>query len=634
MSTRSELPPPSSGLPDFTRAWSKALAGTSFVPMLWAERQEYLHSLARRLATALSAEPFSATPGYEIGIDLVGADFAAPEALGRTIEVLDERFLADLGRTGAEARHRLAGLLGALAAGYSWALRDRTLDEQEAIRCAALIARERAEQALRASEARFRHAAMHDPLTGLPNRALFAHRLAEIFAAPTSDCRVGVCFLDLDAFKAVNDRLGHRVGDQLLIAVADRLGGLVGGPGDGGPGSGGPGGLVARFGGDEFVFLVEHARGPQDAIGVAEGALAVLAEPFHIDGHELPISASVGIVERPVASTDATDLMRAADITLHWAKADGKARWRIFDPDRNAREVARYTLAAAMPGALDRDEFVLVYQPIVGLTEGDLLGVEALARWRHPALGTLTPDRFIELAEDSGLIVRLGARLLEQACEQAARWYAMSPHVPFVSVNLAVRQIRHPGLVAEVTAVLDRTGLAPDRLQLEITESAVMDNDSDTVAVLRELADIGIRLAIDDFGTGYSNLAYLRTLPVHGLKLAGPFMRGLRSPSATDPTDKAIVTTLVSLGHTLGLTVIAEGVETEAQAEVLRAIGCDGGQGWYLGRPAPPAHITGSLASRPGQPARHRTPTAHRPGPVGNLSALAYQPGRDARCET
>ncbi|OLB66562.1 MAG: GGDEF-domain containing protein [Actinobacteria bacterium 13_2_20CM_2_72_6] len=574
------------GSAGFARAWAQAVAGTSYVPMTRAERHDYLHGLTVRIARALTAEPFTGTPGYEIGTELVTADFAAPEALGRTVEVIGDRFLADLGYAGEEPRRRLAELLGALAAGYSWALRDRTLDEQEAIRFAALVARDQAEEAVRASEARFRHAALHDPLTGLPNRALFADRLAEIFAAPAPGARLAVCFLDLDSFKAVNDSLGHRVGDQLLVAAAGRLAELAGELGH----------LVARLGGDEFVVLIEDPASTEEAVKVADRVLAVLGEPFRINHHDLPVTASIGIVERAVGGTDPTDLMRAADITLHWAKADGKARWRVFDAERNAREVARYTLAAALPGALDRDEFGLVYQPIVDLAGGTLYGVEALARWAHPTLGVLPPDQFIDLAEDRGLIVQLGLRLLEKACRQAARWGGRTAQPPLVSVNLAVRQVRHPGLVGDIVAVLDRTSLPPGRLQLEITESTIMDNDDETLATLHDLADLGVRLAIDDFGTGYSNLAYLRALPVQGLKLAGPFIQGLRATPVADPTDEAILTTLVSLGHTLGLVVTAEGVETQTQAERLRAVGCDAGQGWHFGRPVPAGHITRSLA--------------------------------------
>jgi diguanylate cyclase (GGDEF)-like protein len=583
-----------SGLADFTHAWATAVAGTCYVPLSRSERYARLEGFAGRMATALDAEPFSAEPGAEVGTALVTSNFAAPETLGATVTVIHERLLRDLGREDAspnlELRARLAQLVGALARGFAWALRDQTLDEQESIRTAALGARDQAEDALRASEARFRHAAMHDPLTGLPNRALFTEALTRLFGTATAT-RVGVCFVDLDAFKTVNDSLGHRVGDQLLVAVADRLAGLAAELGH----------LVARLGGDEFVFLIDDPTTPEDAIKVADRVLAALGDPFRIDGHDLRITASVGIVDRPLAGTDPTDVLRAADITMHWAKSDGKARYAVFDPDRNAADVARYTLAAAMPAALDRGEFTLVYQPIVGLDGGRLIGVEALARWHHPRLGTLPPDRFIALAEDSGLIVALGARLLEQACRQAARWQATYPEPFFVSVNLAERQIRDPGLVADVAALLDRASLPPDRLQLELTESAVMDHDAATLTTLRDLATLGVRLAIDDFGTGYSSLAYLRTLPVHGLKLAGRFVQDLRTATPADGADRTgrpanvdreIVATLVNLGHTIGLTVTAEGVETAVQLAELRAAGCDAAQGWLLGRPAPAEEIS------------------------------------------
>jgi diguanylate cyclase (GGDEF)-like protein len=571
----------SPGLIEFARAWHRAVSGTSYVAMDTADAEALLRRLAARLAGGLLAEPFDETCGYQVGVDLVTADFAAPEALGRTVQVIDDRLLDDLGLVDRHLRRRLPRLVGALTAGYCRALRDRTLDEQEAIRRAALVAREQAEQALRASEARFRHDATHDSLTGLPNRALFADRLARTFDCPRPGARLGVCFLDLDGFKAVNDRLGHHIGDQLLVAVADRLGRRITGSRH----------LLARLGGDEFVILVEETTCIDDAVKVADEALSTFTEPVCVNGYELPISASIGIVERPLAGTDPADVMRAAGITLHWAKADGKRRLALFDPLRNAREVARYALSSAMPAAIDRREFVLAYQPLVSLTDGAVHGVEALVRWHHPELGTLTPDRFIGLAEETGVIVPLGAHVLERACRQASHWQAMTPRAPFVSVNLAVRQIRHPGLIANVATVLGRAGLPPHRLQLEITESAVMGTDDETVHTLKTLADMGVRIAIDDFGTGYSNLAYLRSLPVHELKLAGRFVEGLRSPTAADPVDMTILATLVALAHTLGLTVTAEGVET-AQAERLRDIGCDTGQGWYLGRPGDPDAIT------------------------------------------
>jgi diguanylate cyclase (GGDEF)-like protein len=582
----------------FARAWVKAVCGTSYVPMTRADLERRLLACTLRLTAALTSEPIDVRAGYEIGTELVDMHLASPEAVGRTVEVIQLRLLRDLGLAGDDARDRLARLIGTLTTGYTRALRDRTLDEQETIRRAALTARDQAELALRISESRFRHQATHDPLTALPNRALFTERLGAMFERPPADRRIGVCFIDLDGFKAINDSLGHHVGDRLLTAIAARLGERISQH------------LVARLGGDEFVVLVEDSTCVDDVVKVADAALAAIGEPVRINGHELSVSASIGIVERAVAGTEPHDVMRAADITLHWAKSGGKGRWALFDEARDAREVARYTLSAAMPAALDRDEFYLDYQPLVSLRDGTLLGAEALVRWRHPEFGVLHPDRFIGVAEETGLIVRLGTAILAQACAQAARWNAaprpptagdVAVPPPYVSVNLAVRQVRDPRFVPEVCEILERTGLAPDRLQLEITESAVMSSDDEPVAALRTLADIGIRMAIDDFGTGYSNLSYLKRLPVHAIKVDGSFVAGLDSG---DLRDERILATLVGLSHTLGLTVTAEGVETAAQADRVRAIGCDAGQGWHFGFPGPPSLICARLAAAQPVPGR------------------------------
>ncbi|MCX4470935.1 bifunctional diguanylate cyclase/phosphodiesterase [Micromonospora sp. NBC_01655] len=551
--------------------------------MTQAQLEALLQRLTDRLAEALVAEPFDLRVGHQVGAELVEAHIASAEGLGRTIEVVQLRLLRDLGLVGEDIEDRLARLLATVATGYARALRDRTLDEQESIRRAAMVARAQAEQALRDSEARFRHQATHDPLTDLPNRTLFTERLAAAIDSPGRGAdRVGVCFLDLDRFKVVNDSLGHQVGDRLLVSVADRLRRALGEH------------LVARLGGDEFVILVERTAGTDDVVKVAEAALAAVGEPALVDGHELTVSASIGIVERPVAGTTPVDLMRAADSTLHWAKAAGGARWSLFDADRNRRELARYALSAAIPGALERGEFYLDYQPLTSLRDGTVLGVEALVRWRHPVLGELRPGSFIGLAEETGLIIPLGGWVLAEACREAAGWTGPGGAAPFVSVNLAVRQVHRPGLVQEVRAVLDRTGLPPERLQLEVTESTMMSAVEEPVRALRVLADLGVRIAIDDFGTGYCNLAYLRDLPVTELKVAGEFVAGLRAPTE-DPasrTDERILASLVSLAHALGLTVTAEGVETASQADRLRAIGCDAAQGWHFGRPAPPPPTT------------------------------------------
>ncbi|MEU5939242.1 EAL domain-containing protein [Micromonospora sp. NPDC047548] len=436
---------------------------------------------------------------------------------------------------------------------------------------------------------RLRFQALHDPLTGLPNRTLFFETLGRCFDLAGPEQRIGVCFLDLDGFKAVNDSLGHDLGDRLLITIARRLADCVSGQGH----------LVARMGGDEFVILVDGGEGLDEAVGVAELALAAVAAPVLIGDHQLAVSASVGVVECPAAETSASELMKAADTTLYWAKAEGRGRWAVYDPERSAAYIARSALAAGLPAALDRDEFVVHYQPIVSLLDGQMLAVEALVRWRHPELGLVGPDRFIGLAEETGLIVRLGEWVLGQACRDARAWHREFPAQRLVvSVNLAARQADDPAIVDTVAGALRRTGLPAELLQLELTESAVMGTAGEPLRSLHRLADLGVRLAIDDFGTGYSNLAYLRRLPIHCLKLAGPFVEGIRAddPDApADHRDERIVDALVRLAHALELSVTAEAVETGAQAERLRALRCDTGQGRWFGAPMPADQITARL---------------------------------------
>jgi diguanylate cyclase (GGDEF)-like protein/PAS domain S-box-containing protein len=704
------LPPrgePVSAVQSFARIWASAIAGTSYVPMSGDEVINLLDDLTSNLVSALLDEPFSADSARDAGASLVAAHFTGSGTIERSVQVLGERLLDELGLVHNDRLgDRVARLQGSLAAGYAQALRERTLGEQEAIRSAVLDARDEAEAALRASEAKFRamftdaaigigisdmtgrvieantallrmtgttrqealasnvrdyihpedkqdglwdsfervvrgeldhyrvekrlcrpdggwvwahvtcslvrddagmplfavsvmedvterHAlqerlryqASHDPLTGLPNRALFLERLSSVFATERESpgrTRVAMCYLDLDGFKVINDSLGHAVGDRLLVSVARRLDEAIAGPGR----------LIARMGGDEFVVLAEGTTGTDDAVHIAETVLAALQPPVRIGGHELSVTASIGIVERPVSGTTSADLVRDADITQYWAKADGKGRWRVYDPERNAHEVVRFTLSAALPAAMEHQEFYVEYQPLVRLGDERTVGVEALVRWQHPQLGRLGPDRFIDLAEETGLIVPLGRWVLRTACAQAKCWFdRFGVDAPFVSVNLAVRQSREPNLVDDVRAVLADTGLPPHLLQLELTESAIMGTADEPLDALRTLSGMGVRIAIDDFGTGYSNLAYLRHLPVNELKIAGSFVEGLRVADRTDPVDAQIVATLVTLAHALGLTVTAEGVETPAQAERLRRIGCDSGQGWLFARPGAPENI-------------------------------------------
>jgi diguanylate cyclase (GGDEF)-like protein/PAS domain S-box-containing protein len=430
--------------------------------------------------------------------------------------------------------------------------------------------------------------AVHDPLTGLPNRRLFFDRMSDVLRDTRPGRRVGLCYIDLDGFKIINDTLGHDVGDRLLVAVGERIHGRVADLGH----------LLARLGGDEFAILVDGSAGTEDVVGVADAALQALATPVRIDGHALSISASVGVVERPVAGASVAEVMKAADTTLAWAKTDGKRRWTLFDAKRHEHEVARYALAARMPDALRRGEFIVEYQPLVRLTDNQTIGVESLVRWRHPQFGLLQPGRFIDVAEETGLIVDLGRWVLEEACQQAARWQAVHAESgPFVSVNLAVRQIQERGIVGTVAEILDRNSLEPRLLQLELTESAFMEARGQPIENLRELSAMGLAIAIDDFGTGYSNLAYLSDLPVQMLKLAGPLVDGLRGPGGSNGKER-IVASVIALAHDLGMVATAEGVEQAEQADRLRNLNCDVAQGFHLGRPSPAAEIAPLLAHR------------------------------------
>lgn len=446
---------------------------------------------------------------------------------------------------------------------------------------------------------RLRHLQMHDPVTRLPNRTLFFERLsAALDTPPFQDDslpphgRIGLCYLDLDGFKAVNDTMGHRMGDRLLAAVAGRLTDCAEHDGSGRSGSH----LVARLGGDEFAILVEESTGTAQLTELANAVLAALQQPFDLAGQRLSVSASIGVVERASAGTSPTGLMQAADTTLYWAKEDGKARWTLFDPERNAHRMTRQALSSTLRPAVERGEFTLEYQPLVCMADGTVRGVEALVRWNHPQFGLLPPNRFVAIAEEDGTIVQLGRWVLRTACRQARRWQLDHPDEPplFISVNVAVRQVWDSDLVADVAEILADTGLDAGLLQLELTESAVMGSAGRPLRALQALSDMGVRIAIDDFGTGYSNLAYLSRLPVSVLKLDGSFVRGFRYDGGTHPSpaDETIVEAMVQLAHRLGLTVTAECVETAGQAERLRRIGCDTGQGWLYSRAVAPERIS------------------------------------------
>ncbi|MFE0257966.1 putative bifunctional diguanylate cyclase/phosphodiesterase [Streptomyces sp. NPDC059010] len=428
---------------------------------------------------------------------------------------------------------------------------------------------------------RLRYEATHDALTGLPNRTFFFERLEKALGAGEGQ-RFGLCYLDLDGFKTVNDSLGHAAGDRLLVEVADRLQSCATAPGE----------MVARLGGDEFVALTTGPDTEREVDELAARIMNVLIAPISIDGRELTVRGSIGIVEGPAGERSPAEVLRSADITMYRAKSAGGNRFELADEEADARAITRHGLTTALPAALERGEFFIEYQPLVHLGDGSVRGAEALVRWLHPQHGVLGPDRFIPLAEHTGLIVPLGRWVLEQSVRQAREWRERHDDAgPLrINVNLSPCQLTHPGLVQDTVDILERAGVQPDSLCLEVTESALIGADDDLLKPLRRLAEMGVDIALDDFGTGYSNLANLRRLPVSILKLDRSFTQSMQQFPA-DPVDLKIVEGIVSLAHSLSLAVTVEGVETGAQAEQLRILGCDTAQGWYYARPGPPDRL-------------------------------------------
>ncbi|RDI59632.1 PAS domain S-box-containing protein/diguanylate cyclase (GGDEF)-like protein [Nocardia pseudobrasiliensis] len=438
----------------------------------------------------------------------------------------------------------------------------------------------------RALRERLNYRAHHDPLTGLANRSRFFDALTTAFADPAA--RVGLCYVDLDHFKSVNDTFGHSLGDELLFQAAARLQGCVEHPDH----------LVARMGGDEFVILVPRADGTGELAALARTVLAAFARPFELQGHRLTVTVSVGVMIEQAGLTSTDALLQAADTTMYWAKTGGRSRYAVFDPDRRRREHTRAELTAALPAAVNRGEFFLDYQPIVALADQRPVAVEALVRWQHPELGVITPTRFIDLAEDAGHIAALGTMVLEQACRDGRAWHdRFGERSPVVSVNVSSAEVADPAWLNRVQTIIADTGIAPQRLQLELTERAFMHATGRPLQALHTLVDAGVRIAIDDFGTGYSNLAYLGQLPLHVVKLAGQFIHRIRTATASDRGDLLVLETIVDLSHALGLTVTAECVETHHQADRLLGLGCDTAQGWYFHHPMRADRLTELLGS-------------------------------------
>ena len=422
-----------------------------------------------------------------------------------------------------------------------------------------------------AQEDRIQHLAQFDALTDLPNRVLLADRVQIALAqARRRQHRAAMLFLDLDRFKLINDTLGHDVGDGLLQCVAERLRGMTRATD-----------TVSRYGGDEFVLFLTAINTPADAARVAGEVLRVLGEPMHVADHDLCIRASIGVAMYPDHGDDVTTLLRHADGAMYAAKEAGGDRYQFYVDGMNARAAERLSLEYDLRLALERHELFVVYQPQVDLASGNLVGIEALARWRHPTAGLIAPDRFIPVAEDTGLIVPLDHWLMRTACRQAAEWKRRNVLSATIAVNVSPIELHQAHFRDGVAKILDEEHLAPGDLEIEVTERAMAGGAGALLAQLEALEGLGVRLGIDDFGTGYSSLSYLRQLPLHRLKIDRSFVTDL--PANADAA--AIAGAIVQMGHSLGLSVIAEGVETEAQAAYLRAVGCDDAQGYLFGGP-------------------------------------------------
>ncbi len=452
---------------------------------------------------------------------------------------------------------------------HSRAVPERDLENR--IVSVLMIARDISER--KGHEIQLHHQAMHDSLTGLPNRVLVLDRLRQAMQqALRNGHQLAVVYLDIDNFKNVNDTRGHAAGDELLKLASTRLVTALR-----------AGDTLGRQGGDEFILLLPDIHRTQEVATVAEKVLAAMSFPFLVGEREVHVSASLGIAVYPADSEDAETLLSHADIAMYRAKEDGRNAFRFFTADMDERMRARVELEHDLRLAIEHDELALHFQPQVSLVSGAVVGMEALVRWNHPREGMVMPGRFIGVAEDSGLIVPIGNWVLETACQQARAWQDAGLPPVRMAVNLSARQFRDPSMVQRVARVLAESQLAPELLELEITESTVMHDTEAAIATLKLLKGLGVTLSVDDFGTGYSSLSYLKLFPIDVLKVDRSFV----SDATTNPDDAAIVRTIVNMAHSLGLSVVAEGVETAGQTAFLHYVGCNELQGYYFSRPLP-----------------------------------------------
>jgi EAL domain-containing protein (putative c-di-GMP-specific phosphodiesterase class I)/GGDEF domain-containing protein len=517
-------------LPALTGEWLRGITSAGFVPGVRARARAALHELLEELIAAVRAEPFDPAVGDRIGAELVDLRMSAPPVIGMTVRLLASRLPEHIGGDPEAVRERVLELLEHVTVGFVTAQRNAAVGAAEQMNRSEKIHWRRVQTDLQ-------RRLLHDPVTDLPNEQQLRSRLGEA---------TGLCLLGVDRFAELADTLGH---DTLLTAVASMLSQLGGD-------------FLAHLGNDQFALLADS----QDLIKVADEARRVL-RPMHVD-------VTAGLVEHAVGRTP-DDWLRDARLALGWARQDHRDH-AVFEPGRAESDRRRHRLAADLPSAVETGEFVAHYQPLYRLSDRAVIGVEALARWQRPGGPLLGPPDFITLAEHTGLIRPLGRHILERACRQGALW-RQAGHPLLISVNLSPLQLSEPTLPADVADILHRAGLPAASLQLEITESAALD---DGYATLQQLAELGVRLALDDFGTGYSSLATLSWLPLNNVKLAAEFMTGAGGTAVTE-----VLRHTIELCHALGLTVTAEGIETAAQESLLRSLNCDFGQGFHYARP-------------------------------------------------
>ncbi|MEJ7615954.1 MAG: EAL domain-containing protein [Pyrinomonadaceae bacterium] len=458
---------------------------------------------------------------------------------------------------------------------------ERAIEHHQSLRAAKRRHESYLEDLVQKRTAELNHVSLHDPITKLPNRVLFEDRLNQACPPPAAGAQlIAVMLMDLDHLKKINDSLGHSVGDELLRQVAERLSGNLR-----------EANTVARWGGDEFAFLVTNAEEASDVMEVAHGVQDALRAPFNLEDQTIFITSSVGVSLFPFDGANGVDLLRNADAALHRAKDLGENNYQFYTADINTRAIKKLEWESSLRRAIECQELIVYYQPLIEIKNRRIVGAEALIRWRHPELGLVSPAEFIPIAEETGLIVPIGEWVLRMACEQNQRWHQMGFDSLYVAVNLSARQFQQSNLSEVVFHTLQETDLRPSALELELTESAIMKNAESAARTLCEIKRLGVKVSVDDFGTGYSSLSYLKRFPIDTLKID----RSLLLDETTDPDDAALVMAIITLAHNLRLKVIAEGVETDEQLRFLYLLRCDEAQGYLFHRPVPAGEFTALL---------------------------------------